>query len=239
MIEHSRRFVKFGGTGFTHAGSYSFVAHSSPDRQCFVEQKNGVVVGQVVGHGRLAGEQASRQLDQLYHALHWYVNCFQPRVLLVSKQIEERTIHRIYDTAKTPLQRVLLSGVLPAAQQQELRALGKAFDPLRLFQHMEQLQQATFRCEAGRSSASQTPPPPLVPFDLARCVAELVPVEGDEADEPPDMKPKQASVLDWKRTRNDPFVDQWEQILAWVQANPTPQQRRYPARASVTLSWTL
>jgi len=78
-------------------------------------QKNGVVVRQVVGHGRLIGEQAYRQLDQLYRAFHWYVNCFQPRVLLMAKQVEGRTIHRIYDAAKTPLQRVLSSGVLPSA----------------------------------------------------------------------------------------------------------------------------
>jgi Integrase core domain len=43
--------------------------------QCFVEQKNGVVARQVVGHGRLVGEHASQQLDELYRALHWYVNC--------------------------------------------------------------------------------------------------------------------------------------------------------------------
>lgn len=41
--------------------------------QCFVEQKNGVVVRQVVGHGRLVGKHAYRQLDEFYRALHWYV----------------------------------------------------------------------------------------------------------------------------------------------------------------------
>src|SRR5260370_36605990 len=50
--------------------------------QCFVEQKNGVVVRQVVGHGRLIGEHAYWQLDELYRALHWYVNCFQPSMRL-------------------------------------------------------------------------------------------------------------------------------------------------------------
>src|SRR6266567_6271474 len=123
--------------------------------QCFVEQKNGVVVRQVVGHGSLVGELAYRQLDELYCALHWYINCFQPRVLLISKQVEGRKIRRIYDAAKTPLQRVLLSGALSPAQQQELRTIGKAFDPLRLFQQVEQVQQATLRWEAGRSSAAQ------------------------------------------------------------------------------------
>ena len=34
--------------------------------QCFVEQKNGAVVRPFVGHGRFVGEQASRQLGELY-----------------------------------------------------------------------------------------------------------------------------------------------------------------------------
>jgi hypothetical protein len=190
--------------------------------QCFVEQKNGVVVRQVVGHGRLMGEQAYRHLDELYRVLHWYVNCFQPSMKLVSTQVEGRKIRRIYDAAKTPLQRVLLSGALSPAQQQELRTIEKAFDPLRLYQQVELLQQATFRCEAGRSSAGQpTPPTTLVPFDLAACTAELVLQEGIETDEVSHEEQKHASVLDWRRTSKDPFVGQWEQILTWVQANPT------------------
>ena len=188
-------------------------------------QKNGVVVRQVVGgwgHGRLMGEHASLQLDELYRALHWYVNCFQPRVLLVAKQVEGRTIQRIYDVAKTPLQRVLSSGVLLTPQQQELRSIAKALDPLRLFQQMEHLQQAIFRCEAGRSSVSQPAPiPSLVPFDLAGCAEELVLQEAREADELPHAKQETPSILDWRRTSKDPFAGQWEQILAWVRTNPT------------------
>lgn len=190
--------------------------------QCFVEQKNGVVVRQVVGYGRLMGEHAYRQLDELYRALHWYVNCFQPSMKLVSKQIEGRKIRRIYDAAKTPLQRVLLSGALCPSQQQELRTIGKAFDPLRLFQQVERLQQATLRCDAGRSSAGQPmPPTSQVPFDLATCAAELVSQEGSETGEVPNEEQKRVGVLDWRRTGKDPFAGQWERILAWVQANPT------------------
>jgi hypothetical protein len=151
--------------------------------QCFVEQKNGVVVRQVVGHGRLMGDHAYRQLDELYRALHWFVNCFQPSMKLVAKQVEERKIHRIYDTAKTPVQRVLLSGAFSAAHQQELRTIGKAFDPLWLFQQVEHLQQATLRCEVSRSSTSQpTSPTSLVPFDLAACAVELVLLEESKTD---------------------------------------------------------
>jgi len=46
--------------------------------QCFVEQKNGAIVRQVVGYDRFVGEHASRQLTELYRALRLYVNCFQP-----------------------------------------------------------------------------------------------------------------------------------------------------------------
>jgi hypothetical protein len=209
------------------------------------EQKSGVVVRQVVGgwgHGRLTGEHASLQLDELYRALHWYVNYFQPRVLLVAKQVEGRTIHRIYDAAKTPLQRVLLSGILSTSRQQELRTIGKAFDPLRFFQQVEQLQQATFRCEAGKFSASQpTPTPSLVSFNLAGCAAKLVLLEGREVDELPYEEQKRASVLDWRRTSKDPFAGEWKQILTCVQANPTRSSGDIlrELQSLFPVSWTL
>jgi len=43
--------------------------------QCYVEQKNGQIVRQVVGYDRFTGEQAYRQLTELYRALRVYVNC--------------------------------------------------------------------------------------------------------------------------------------------------------------------
>jgi site-specific recombinase XerD len=190
--------------------------------QCFVEQKNGVVVRQVVGHGRLIGEHASLQLDELYRALHWYVNCFQPSMKLVTKQVEGRTIHRIYDAAQTPLQRVLSSGVLSTPQQQELRAIAKALDPLRLFQQVEQLQHATFRCEADRFSVSQpTQTSPLERFDLAGCAMELAFQEVREPAELPQVEQESMAVLNWRRISKDPFDGEWKQILIWVKANPT------------------
>ena len=37
--------------------------------QCFVEQKNGAIVRQVIGYDRLIGEHTYRQLTELYRAL--------------------------------------------------------------------------------------------------------------------------------------------------------------------------
>src|SRR5947209_9867498 len=85
--------------------------------QCFVEQKNGVIVRQVIGYDRFVGEHAYRQLTELYRALRLYVNCFQPSMKLLSKQRDGKKVRYVYDPAKTPLQRLLLSGILPVQKQ--------------------------------------------------------------------------------------------------------------------------
>jgi len=108
--------------------------------QCFVEQKNGAIVRQVVGYDRFVGEHAYRQLTELYRALRLYVNCFQPSMKLLSKQRDGKKVRCIYDPAKTPLQRLLLSGVLPVQKQQELTEVAQALDPVRLLQQLELLQ---------------------------------------------------------------------------------------------------
>ena len=60
--------------------------------QCFVEQKNGAIVRQVIGYDRLVSEHAYRQLTELYRALRLYVNCFQPSMKLLSKQREGKKV---------------------------------------------------------------------------------------------------------------------------------------------------
>jgi hypothetical protein len=57
--------------------------------QCYVEQKNGQIVRQVVGYDRFVGELAYRQLTELYRALRVSVNCFQPSMKLQTKEREE------------------------------------------------------------------------------------------------------------------------------------------------------
>jgi hypothetical protein len=98
--------------------------------QCFVEQKNGAIVRQVVGYDRFVGELAYRQLIELYRALRLYVNCFQPSMKLQTKQREGSRVRRTYDQAKTPLARLIASGVLSDEQQQELLRVAQTLDPL-------------------------------------------------------------------------------------------------------------
>jgi hypothetical protein len=65
---------------------------------------------------------------------------FNPLCALLSKQREWKKVRCVYDTAKTPLQRLPQSGVLPAQEQLELTQVAQALDPIRLFQQLEQLQ---------------------------------------------------------------------------------------------------
>ena len=61
-------------------------------------------------------------------------------------------MHCVYGPAKTPLQRLLLSGVLIASKQQELSKIAQSLDPLGLVEYVEQLQHAVFLCAVPSSS---------------------------------------------------------------------------------------
>src|SRR5213082_113471 len=146
--------------------------------QCFVEQKNGAIVRQVVGYDRLVGEQAYRQITELYRALRLYVNCFQSSMKLLSKQRDGKKVRYVYDPAKTPLQRLFLSGILSVQKQQELTEVAQALDPIRLFQQLEQLQQAVFRCAVSCSPViSPLPSANTRVFSVDDCTMGMLPEE--------------------------------------------------------------
>jgi hypothetical protein len=62
----------------------------------------------------------------------------------VAKQRDGKKVRHIYDAAKTPLQRVLLSEGVSPQKQQELSEMAQALDPLRLFQQLERLRASGF-----------------------------------------------------------------------------------------------
>ena len=74
---------------------------------------------------------------------------------LLSKEHDGKKVRYEYDPAKTPLQRLFLSSILPAQKQQELTEVAQALDPIGLFQ------QAAFRCAVGCSPFVHPPFPSL------------------------------------------------------------------------------
>jgi hypothetical protein len=199
----------------------------------------------LVGYDRFVGEHAYRQLTELYRALRLYVNCYQPSMKLLSKQHDGKKVRYVYDPAKTPLQRLLLSGILSGEKQDELNAVAQSLDPLRLFEQLFQLQKALFLCAVeGNLFVSHASTLPIRVFSVQQCTTEVGPVERSSPDSPAGLatlhqeQEKRKRVLGWRRTHKDPFEGEWEQILSWLVANPERSsgdifrelQRRSPGR---------
>ena len=164
---------------------------------------------------------------------------------LLSKQRDGKKVRCVYDAAQTPLQRLFLSGVLSAQKQQELLEVANALDPLRLFQQLEQLQQAVFRGAVDCSPFVPNPPPaPLRVFSVDDCTAGPLQASGSAPDSAAVWhtlsreQERRKRVLGWRHTHKDPFAGEWEQIMSWVIANPERSsgdifrelQRRSPGR---------
>jgi hypothetical protein len=97
-----------------------------------VEQKNGAVVRQLVGYDRFASKAAYAQLARVYRLARLHVNFFQPVQKLVSKHRDGARLHRVFDRAQTPYQRLCTAGVLTTAARAELEALYQSLNPLQL-----------------------------------------------------------------------------------------------------------
>jgi len=102
------------GITFTRARSYK------KNDSCHVEQKNWVVVRRVIGYQRFSSKAAFKALDDIYTLLRLYINFFQPVLKLVGKTRHGAKVHKVYDKAQTPYQRLLRSGVLTEDKKREL-----------------------------------------------------------------------------------------------------------------------
>jgi hypothetical protein len=144
---------------------------------------------------------------------------------LQNKEREGSKVRRTYDQAQTPMQRLLSSGVLSPKKQQELFQITEALDPLRLLTQLEHLQKALWRHAVISSSEQEDALAPLQ-FKVSLCTEEKVPTSGIPGTPPSLLKQqrkrkyqKTGRPRDW-RTRKDPFEGEWEQITAWLTANP-------------------
>ena len=108
--------------------------------QCFVEQKNGVIVRQFIGYERLAGVEPGRVLAQLYGRLRLYSNFFQPSMKLLTKSRVGSRVTKRYDQAQTPYQRLRAAVEVPTAVKDKLKAQFMTLDPVQLLLDIRSLQ---------------------------------------------------------------------------------------------------
>jgi hypothetical protein len=216
--------------------------------QCYVEQKNGSVVRQLVGYDRFEGERAYRQLAELYRAVRLYVNFFQPSFKLQEKRRTGGHVRRTYGPAQTPYQRLLASDVLTTETRERLTAIYQALDPVRLLRQIRLLQDALWRQAVfGRSGralpASEASTTEALRFDGRACglagagVAESAPPvpAHDGRTRRRYRKPLGPRTY---RTRVDPFAAVWEEMVVILTARPERTakellaefQARYPGQ---------
>ena len=215
--------------------------------QCYVEQKNGVIVRQLVGYDRFEGHRAYQQLGELYQVIRLYVNFFQPSMKLVSKQRRGSRVRKKYDPARTPYQRLVSSNVLDEEKRRCLDISYYALDPVQLLKQLEILQDAFWQ-----HAILERPKVRLA----SRRIAQPESVTGNpKAEEkPPEMTGIEEEVRkqnkrryrrtgksqgprSW-RTRKDPFEDVSEQLRQEVVSSPQRTaksllgelQERYPGR---------
>lgn len=100
---------------------------------CLVEQKNWTHVKKFVGYLRYDTAAELNILNDLYrNGLRLYKNFFQPVIKLISKERVGGRIHRKYDVAKTPYQRVMESKDIPENKKQELKKIYLSLNPAQL-----------------------------------------------------------------------------------------------------------
>lgn len=87
---------------------------SKKNDNCFIEQRNNVVVRKYIGYERYDCKEAVRAMNELYGQLRLYINFFQPTFKLVEKRkLPNGKWKRVYDKPRTPYQRVLDNKDIP------------------------------------------------------------------------------------------------------------------------------
>ena len=153
-LAHLRRRLPFplqgihsdNGSEFINQRMYDFCrregiafSHSRPYRkndQPRVEQRNGSLVRQLIGTDRFTSHAAHDQLNRIYELLHLHANFFQPIRKLTGYERKGDHVHKRYDEARTPFQRLMAA--LPTQEAQgDLQSQYESCNPLKLQRSIE------------------------------------------------------------------------------------------------------
>jgi hypothetical protein len=113
--------------------------HKNDNR--FVEQKNSSLVRAFVGDHRFDTITQTLALNDMYDKMWVYYNLFQPVLRLAEKTVVPLAggasiIHRRYDVARTPFDRLCATGIVPKERQDDLNRLRDRTNPRRLKQEV-------------------------------------------------------------------------------------------------------
>ena len=130
--QHLYTYCHRQGITFTRSRPYK------KNDSCHVEQKNWSVVRRLVGYDRYSSRAALEVLNRVYDLLRLYVNFFQPVMKLVAKTRHGAKVHKVYDKARTPYQRLLEADILTEDKKRELAATYYGLNPVTLLRQINE-----------------------------------------------------------------------------------------------------
>jgi IS30 family transposase len=139
---HLLSYCRQANITFTRSRSYK------KNDSCHIEQKNWNVIRRVVGYGRYSSHAALEALNEVYDDLRLYMNFFQPAMKIVSKTRHGARVHKTYDTAQTPYQRLLKYNTLPENKRTELLNLYYLINPATLIDRINSNLEKLWKLEA-------------------------------------------------------------------------------------------
>lgn len=141
--------------------------------QCFIEEKNGSVIRKLTGHGRYEGSETFKVLMQLYEVASKYVNFFQPSLKLKTKTRTGAKVHRTYESAQTPFQRLLMMPEIPKRVKTRLTKEFESLNLVSLFEELTMLQQKLAQLRKYRKApAGKSIETTVVPLNSLKPVRE-------------------------------------------------------------------
>jgi hypothetical protein len=126
---------------FTKHGTRIEFTRSRPYKKndnCYVEQKNFTHVRELFGYERFDEEELVPLMNEIYFIWNDFQNFFIPTFKIKEKIRIGARIKKIYDTPKTPYERVIESKVLTKREEAELMEKKYDLDPFELKKELEE-----------------------------------------------------------------------------------------------------
>ena len=125
---------------------------------CFVEQKNSTHVRNFLGHLRYDTEEELDLINEIYGILRPYKNFFQPVMKLEKKTREKGRVHRKYDEAKTPYQRLMESNYIPEMTKNKLKKVYLSLNPAKLKRDIDGKLKELYRIYQDKNNSQRVDP---------------------------------------------------------------------------------
>ena len=186
--------------------------------QAHVEEKNGSVVRRLVGYDRFEGRLAWISMGKLYRYLRNYINFFQPSMKLASKSRQGAKVTKVYHSAKTPYQRILMNESISDSVKANLKLQYLDLDPIWLLKRLEESQEDLF--EYGWMPMEKVEPAPPKKSFVQKTKSESLMEIPKVKLFPGGNKPDGRSMPRTWRTREDAFDDVWGSIKLKLELHP-------------------